>query len=493
MPFLIADAAMPYLFDNVAACKILRFITYFTALLSICTLLIISIERYRKICCPFKKQITLKVAKQLLVAVSIFSGLILSSPSALMYGHSTLYTGVGEIYGVGCFTDDSMRHSSFPFYYNIALFILLTCFGITMVYCYYRIAYQRFIRLKSRRTRNHISRDDSNVVLSSGYNQKDTKYSVVYKLKEELDDRVKKCSSVGKPGPGENTETAVAKIVRLKKCAKYPLSGSGVSTMNLNTDTTENGDAKTIETNNEEDDDCAIENMSNDEIMISTHVGKLHAIDSKCITDEPFINVMDSSAEQNLNESLVDNDNIKLGDGNTPDTEHLADENIDERDADVITTHKTESKLSIRCDSSCNETSDFKNEDKEVKHECESGVRNKLIRTESAGRKQTQSARPVVKKDRKLIRITKMLFVITAVYFISFTPHLVLMLVVLIDDNFLKSMNRTQAAFYYIVLRSFLINSVANPFILNYMDRKFQAHIRELWAYCRSKKAFFKH
>ena len=109
MPFLIVDMLYPYMFTNVLACRTFRFVNYLTSCISICTLFLIAIERYRKICRPLEGQITISQSKQWIPCFACMFGTAMALPSIFMYGHSTIYTGVNDIYDVQCFTDDSVK------------------------------------------------------------------------------------------------------------------------------------------------------------------------------------------------------------------------------------------------------------------------------------------------------------------------------------------------------------------------------------------------
>lgn len=84
MPLEIVDLSQYYTFRSVAACKCMRFISYFCSIASGCILLAIAVDRYRKICQPFKKQLSLKTTKIMIIGALIFS-LFVSWPSLAFY------------------------------------------------------------------------------------------------------------------------------------------------------------------------------------------------------------------------------------------------------------------------------------------------------------------------------------------------------------------------------------------------------------------------
>jgi hypothetical protein len=70
-------------FQNAIACKILRFVYYFASNSSDFVLIAIAVDRYRKVCQPFKRQITAKMTKLIDIVTVCFISLSISWPSFL--------------------------------------------------------------------------------------------------------------------------------------------------------------------------------------------------------------------------------------------------------------------------------------------------------------------------------------------------------------------------------------------------------------------------
>ena len=81
----IMELVTIYSFKNSAACKIYVFTKMFAALFSSFILLTIAAYRYRKICCPFKRQLTLKGAR-IAVGCNLLLALLLSFPQLFLFG-----------------------------------------------------------------------------------------------------------------------------------------------------------------------------------------------------------------------------------------------------------------------------------------------------------------------------------------------------------------------------------------------------------------------
>ena len=84
MPIEIVDMKFYYTFTNGHLCKFLRFVNHVAAIGSALTLIAISVDRFRRICRPLKKQLNLLKCK-LLCALSFLLGLIYSWPASVVY------------------------------------------------------------------------------------------------------------------------------------------------------------------------------------------------------------------------------------------------------------------------------------------------------------------------------------------------------------------------------------------------------------------------
>ncbi|KAJ8322260.1 hypothetical protein KUTeg_000731 [Tegillarca granosa] len=130
MPLEIVDLVQFYTFESEAACKILRFVNYFATITSGVFLIAIAVDRYRKICRPFKPQITNEYAK-IVIIISMIIGFFLSWPSFVFYTVQEInITETTGVIGRDCTTN---RDEGFRLYitaYNILLFL---CFFVSIV------------------------------------------------------------------------------------------------------------------------------------------------------------------------------------------------------------------------------------------------------------------------------------------------------------------------------------------------------------------------
>ena len=112
MSFGIADLVNTYVFENEVACILYIYLNHVTSFSSGLTLVIIAVDRYRKLCQPLKKQVTLKNAK-IIAGFNMFLALMISLPVFFLYGiteteiHNT-YNASFPITGSDC----SSKHNN---------------------------------------------------------------------------------------------------------------------------------------------------------------------------------------------------------------------------------------------------------------------------------------------------------------------------------------------------------------------------------------------
>ena len=84
IPIEMVDLRFFYMFTNSGLCKVLRFVNHMAAIGSALTLLMIAADRFRRICKPFKKQLTLGQSK-IVCLVTVVVALVLSTPAFVFY------------------------------------------------------------------------------------------------------------------------------------------------------------------------------------------------------------------------------------------------------------------------------------------------------------------------------------------------------------------------------------------------------------------------
>ena len=97
-----------------SVCKFLKFVSHLMCTASAKTLLLIAIDRYRKICVPHGKQMSIAVCKALCGIVMVVSSLV-AWPAAVLYGHSDSRKQESRISRVfQCHTEDKIQKYKVP-------------------------------------------------------------------------------------------------------------------------------------------------------------------------------------------------------------------------------------------------------------------------------------------------------------------------------------------------------------------------------------------
>ncbi|KAL3890825.1 hypothetical protein ACJMK2_003100 [Sinanodonta woodiana] len=80
----------------------------------------------------------------------------------------------------------------------------------------------------------------------------------------------------------------------------------------------------------------------------------------------------------------------------------------------------------------------------------------------------------------KSIRVSKMLFAVTAFFAFSFAPFLSLEIITFFNEQFIDGLDNTSTLFYQLFWRTFAIHFMVNPFIYGVMDRRFRIECKKL-------------
>ncbi|OWF49177.1 D(2) dopamine receptor B-like [Mizuhopecten yessoensis] len=163
VPVEILTVLNQYEFDNPVACVISRFVNSAGTVSASTILILIAIDRYRKICQPLEWQISNKRAKILSVCSMIF-GVVFSIPNIFLYGVRTREV-VFESFvynGTECSVSDAWSESRFPLINNVVTLLMFIVSAVTLVTLYSIIG--RNVRFFARRQEQ---RKNSSVVLDT--------------------------------------------------------------------------------------------------------------------------------------------------------------------------------------------------------------------------------------------------------------------------------------------------------------------------------------
>ncbi|KAL3881140.1 hypothetical protein ACJMK2_027598 [Sinanodonta woodiana] len=194
MPMEIVDLVLNITFYNVAACKILHFLTYFTNDTSILILATIAVDRYRRICKPHTKQLSIKQVK-IICGLCASASLLVSWPASILVMIETvnvIYTDPKNstyqvnITGCDCTYTRSKQYAPYLWAFHAVHFIGFVTVTISLAVMYGLIArrlyYYRkrrfnFAAFNQRRTRIGKSTADPHIYRDS-YNLNDIKHPV---------------------------------------------------------------------------------------------------------------------------------------------------------------------------------------------------------------------------------------------------------------------------------------------------------------------------
>ncbi|XP_052212095.1 trace amine-associated receptor 4-like [Dreissena polymorpha] len=168
MPFILVDLRNPLTFTLVAACKILRFVNYFICLASAFLLIVIAVDRYRKICVPFGKQMSRMVAKVSCLVVIGFS-LLLSWPAPVLYGQDIVMTSHENITGTRCYEENKYRGTQYMAYFNELLILVFFVAFVVLVVLYslsWRVIRKQSLKRAEREGHRKTATKMSNVTSS---------------------------------------------------------------------------------------------------------------------------------------------------------------------------------------------------------------------------------------------------------------------------------------------------------------------------------------
>ncbi|XP_046326374.1 gastrin/cholecystokinin type B receptor-like isoform X1 [Haliotis rufescens] len=155
MPTEIVILRNFYYLDTPVYCQLSRFSTFWMNNNSAIVLLIISIDRFIKICKPNKTSFSYKGAK-MACGVAVLIGLAVSWPALVIYGKQTVFypTKRGFMKFVLCHVDDSVKDKWYSEGYYIYLWVGFIATAVVMVVLYTLIGVQIWMRKlrKDKRT-----------------------------------------------------------------------------------------------------------------------------------------------------------------------------------------------------------------------------------------------------------------------------------------------------------------------------------------------------
>lgn len=146
IPLEIVTVIDQFTFKPGWLCKLARFVNGVCTNSSTFLLIMIAVDRFRKIIKSFEWQIKAVAAKLLCVA-SVFLATMISWPALIIYGTETVDVPKFNITGSECGTVNDLKDTSFPGVYTLSLAIMFICSVVALVTLYCLIG---------RKVRSHV-------------------------------------------------------------------------------------------------------------------------------------------------------------------------------------------------------------------------------------------------------------------------------------------------------------------------------------------------
>ena len=140
-----------YIFESAAACKVLRFCNYFFSVASGSILIVIAVDRYRKVCRPMNSQLSIGWSRFAIVIAISFS-ILSATPSAIFHNvvevNITTSTGNTSILGYDCTNERDDDHHLLITLYNIYQFALFIS-TVSVLVTLYSLVGRQLYRIRS--------------------------------------------------------------------------------------------------------------------------------------------------------------------------------------------------------------------------------------------------------------------------------------------------------------------------------------------------------
>ncbi|XP_033745145.1 bombesin receptor subtype-3-like [Pecten maximus] len=126
---------LPVKYSNDSACKVMFFLNMTCTLMSAMMLVVIAINRYRKICKPFSKQMNI-FWKKIAIACIIGVSLVISWPCFFFYGSREIYNDYSHTRGYRCTSIRGPWSTVQPLIFKAAVMLLIFTILVSLVVFY---------------------------------------------------------------------------------------------------------------------------------------------------------------------------------------------------------------------------------------------------------------------------------------------------------------------------------------------------------------------
>lgn len=500
IPAEIVDMRNNYTFGLSPMCKVLRTVSMFCTVASGVTLMVVAVERYKRICKPLRQQISPKTAQIIVVACTVVAT-ICAAPAAVIYGKQTIPTDNPDINGSDCSTADTFIDTVLPLAFSSFQCILFLAGATGLVVLYALIGKQIWSHARFRRVgfNSGVNRRMSFIFTGSECSSPTTEEGMFTFPNRRSGGG---CSGGGCVGGGggetssgsSNGNTDAGNIHNNNNIDSKsgPADDSINPLVHAATDTAVHKAIKGPRTNTDKE----VEKTSGSifscnpprvDGSLKSETTLLTADDTQktngaLLTGQSCENPVPKTGDSSpTNGSVLKENSIQTP---SPNTEEKQQTNgMLRRQISSTTTDATANTLPRKKQSFSRQTS------RERHRSGDSNVKGRYRRRASA-HTQSDLRRFLNRSDSVnsgTRRTTLMLFLITVVYLLSFLPYLILMVVKALDKDSLSGRGDGWEMAHNILLRSYFINSMANPIIYSFCSRTFRKET-DKFIHCRCCK-----
>ncbi|XP_005102590.1 uncharacterized protein LOC101857494 [Aplysia californica] len=147
IPFEIVDLRYDMTLNISVYCKLIRFLTTFTASGSICVLVAVGVDRFRRICRPCRRQMSVRESKFLVGGLALIAAVV-AAPALVLYGRRTVLIRGLVLYE--CTIDDAWKGDTFTTAYQFFLFVLFVVCIVILAVVYGFVLYKIVLQQRRR-------------------------------------------------------------------------------------------------------------------------------------------------------------------------------------------------------------------------------------------------------------------------------------------------------------------------------------------------------
>ncbi|XP_076436806.1 uncharacterized protein LOC143276225 [Babylonia areolata] len=490
IPGEIIDMCINYTFGSSPMCKVLRTVSTFCTVASGVTLMVVAVERYKRICTPLRKQITPKGA-QMIILVCTVAASICAAPACIIYGAQTTPTSTPNINGTDCSFSDVFLDSVVPLAFSSFQFLLFSLGALVLVVLYSLIGRKVWSHAHFRR---------------KGFNRRMSFFFAGSECSSPTTDDVVFAFPVGKktaaaaaatavtPAPEDNSNTSEGNNENNDNENNNHLGKEGVEAEEVPADVSPR--------------DVVVKAVgypaSADVTMDDEAGGQL---ENTCPTEQPLNSdtpthdegqpapagdgQIDSMEKQVSVERQVSIDRQVSVERQVSIDQQVYIERQVSIDRQVSKEKQVSMDRQVSVDPPASPAESFPqgmDTFRRPRPPARAASRERVKSGDSSmlrGRYRRRSTQHTQSDMRRFLhrsesvnagtrRTTLMLFLITLVYLLSFLPYLILMIVKVMDEESLSGRGGGWELAHNILLRSYFINSMANPIIYSFCSRTFR-------------------